>query len=187
MEKLRKAEFIAGTDKIIAANENELGDEFDPDAYDRTMKKIFDDEYYNVDNDNADLTGTRNIDEALLGDKELKINDKAEQEENEDEAIGLADKLAKKPISASSLNNNAEDVNDDDQWWVCDGNLFMITVLECRGPINEGKMKFDCVVCDNFTLCKPCLRAVNHGHQMKKSKVPAGCNVCIKAIIAVAS
>jgi hypothetical protein len=51
LEKLRKAEFISGTSlfddkRLLEKAEKELNTEFNPELYDKTMGKIFDDKYY---------------------------------------------------------------------------------------------------------------------------------------------
>jgi protein KRI1 len=51
-------------------------------------------------------------------------------------------------------------------WWMCDG---------CGNGIMEGKWRFDCIECENFTLCDVCRTQVVHDHRLKKLKVPIGC------------
>lgn len=53
LDKLRKAEFLAGYDhamleerKLLEKAEKELKTEFIPELYDRTMEKMFDEKYY---------------------------------------------------------------------------------------------------------------------------------------------
>lgn len=50
LDKLRKAEFIAGKDAQLAERvHKELETEFIPDIYDKNMKKAFGDNYYDAD------------------------------------------------------------------------------------------------------------------------------------------
>ena len=63
-------------------------------------------------------------------------------------------------------NNDAE--NDDNElWFYCDS---------CKKPLKEGKIKYECKTCEDYTLCKKCFKKIGHEHQMKKDIVPAGCN-----------
>lgn len=51
-----------------------------------------------------------------------------------------------------------------DEWFVCDG---------CTHPIEGGKLRFDCLVCDNFTFCDKCYKKnTTHLHKFQKQKVP---------------
>lgn len=60
MEKLRKAEFLAGYDeavleerKLLEKAEKELKTEFIPELYDKTMEKMFDEKYYEMEDKKA--------------------------------------------------------------------------------------------------------------------------------------
>ena len=66
-------------------------------------------------------------------------------------------------------NNDGDDndINNDQLWFYCD---------ECKKPLKEGKIKYECKTCDNYTLCKKCFKKKGHEHQMKKDIIPSGCN-----------
>ena len=51
-------------------------------------------------------------------------------------------------------------------WWLCD---------ECKEPIEAGKLKFDCMECENYTLCEACRAVAEHPHKLKKTRVPKDC------------
>ncbi len=69
-----------------------------------------------------------------------------------------------------NLNNrkdNEENENEDNHlWFYCDN---------CKKPIKENKIKYECKTCEDYTLCKLCFKSIGHNHQMKKDKVPIGC------------
>ena len=68
------------------------------------------------------------------------------------------------------LNEEEEEENEDKEnnlWFYCDN---------CKKPLKEGKIKYECKTCEDYTLCKQCFKTINHTHQMKKDKVPIGCN-----------
>ncbi|KAH7648012.1 hypothetical protein FG379_000795 [Cryptosporidium bovis] len=62
-----------------------------------------------------------------------------------------------------------EDTHEDhEEWWQCD---------VCLKEIQPNKKKFDCTVCENYTLCKSCCRNVEHEHPLAKGRVPErACN-----------
>lgn len=47
-EKIRKLKAVTGNDEL-GFNDDELEEDFDPEAHDRRMQELFNDEYYNVD------------------------------------------------------------------------------------------------------------------------------------------
>ena len=79
--------------------------------------------------------------------KHLELNEEENDEENNNE-----------------INNNLN--NEDQLWFYCD---------ECKKPLKEGKIKYECKTCEDYTLCKKCYKKKGHEHQMKKDIVPAGC------------
>jgi len=56
----------------------------------------------------------------------------------------------------------AEDL-DPEVWWLCDG---------CQAGIPAGKRRFDCKVCESFTLCIKCFRIRKHPHPFIRRRVP---------------
>lgn len=69
--------------------------------------------------------------------------------------------------------NEAEDAAEEEEeeehpdlWFLCDG---------CKTPIPGGKRRFDCTVCENFTLCMKCFRIRRHPHKFVRRRVPESC------------
>ena len=63
--------------------------------------------------------------------------------------------------------DNNDENNENELWFYCDS---------CKKPLKEGKIKYECKTCEDYTLCKKCYKKMGHEHQMKKDIVPAGCN-----------
>ncbi len=61
---------------------------------------------------------------------------------------------------------DAEEEEHPDLWFLCDG---------CKAPIPAGKRRFDCTVCENFTLCMKCFRVRRHPHKFVRRRVPESC------------
>ena len=59
-------------------------------------------------------------------------------------------------------NNNKN--NEDELWFYCDS---------CKKPLKEGKVKYECKTCEDYTLCKICFKKIGHEVQMKKDKLGA--------------
>ena len=77
-------------------------------------------------------------------------------------------KLEEKEEENEDKNENNNEENDNDElWFYCDS---------CKKPLKEGKIKYECKTCEDYTLCKKCYKSKGHEHQMKKDIVPAGCN-----------
>jgi len=74
MEKLKKAEFVAGTGKITEKAEKELETDFIPDVYDKVMGKVFDEKYYDCEDEN-------------LKAEEKAVKENPLEEEKEDPAL----------------------------------------------------------------------------------------------------
>lgn len=51
-------------------------------------------------------------------------------------------------------------------WWMCD---------ECFNGIPPGYYRFDCQICENFTICEECKYTTQHGHKLTRRRVPAHC------------
>ena len=94
------------------------------------------------------------------------------QKLNEDE-LDTLNKRQEKHLDLSDeenkSENNNENNNDDNEenlWFYCDS---------CKKALKEGKIKYECKTCEDYTLCKKCYKAKGHEHQMKKDIVPTGC------------
>lgn len=76
LDKLRKAEFLAGYDhstleerRLLERAEKELKTEFIPELYDKTMEKMFDEKYYEMEDQNAKKVAKRkDLDLRLMND-----------------------------------------------------------------------------------------------------------------------
>ena len=95
------------------------------------------------------------------------------QELNEDE-LDTLNKRQEKHMDLSDEENKSEnekepnnEQNEENLWFYCD---------QCKKALKEGKIKYECKTCEDYTLCKKCFKAKGHEHQMKKDIVPAGCN-----------
>merc|ERR1719203_477892 len=51
-------------------------------------------------------------------------------------------------------------------WFLCDS---------CQTGIPGGKKRFDCTVCENYTLCAKCFRIRRHPHKFVRRRVPERC------------
>jgi protein KRI1 len=81
LEKLRKAEFVAGNKltagtgvnkHILEKIEKELKTDFIPELYDRAMEKMFDEKYYEAEDKAAEkFVKAKDIDIKLMKDEEL--------------------------------------------------------------------------------------------------------------------
>ena len=60
--------------------------------------------------------------------KHLELEENENNEENED---------------------NNEDNNESQLWFYCD---------ECKKALKEGKIKYECKTCEDYTLCKKCFK-----------------------------
>lgn len=100
LEKLKKAEFIAGSKllseqaggsekKILEKIEKELKTDFIPEMYDRAMDKMFDEKYYQDGDDtkkeDRKAAKARDLNIKLLKDQDLPENDNWEDAEENDE------------------------------------------------------------------------------------------------------
>ena len=193
--KIDVIEKIAGTEKIKELIED-LEKEFDPKKFDEKMNQIFNEEYYGINDKEEDIK--RVIEEKSFDYKTNKnIPDKEklkklEELENGDGELG-GDQLNEQ-IEVDDYEENAEypeneeQLNQDDyfdyenqqeedlinegnnesenQWFYCDN---------CKKPIKENKIKYECETCEDYVSCRDCFKSTNHPHKMKKSKVPIGC------------
>ncbi|KAH8583419.1 zz domain [Cryptosporidium sp. chipmunk genotype I] len=158
IEKLKKIQEISGISGI-SDEKLDLEGDFDPDKHDKYMEELFDDDY---NSKKEDLS---------LG--EILENNNEELEEVNNTNIKSRKEAKKQKVKSSlkenQLNDESEVIpstyNDEDdyEWWQCDS---------CLKEILPNKKKFDCKVCENFTLCKSCCRNTNHEHPLEKSRVP---------------
>ena len=145
-EKINKLERIAGTEKIGELLEEFENKDFNMDEFDQKMNEIFNKEYYNKELDDEEMEKFDAKQE-----RHLQLEEKEEEQNNEEN---------------NEENGNEED-NENQLWFYCDS---------CKKPLKEGKIKYECKTCEDYTLCKKCYKKIGHEHSMKKDIVPAGCN-----------
>jgi protein KRI1 len=153
-KKFELIEKVAGTEKIKEIVD-ELEDEFDPEKFDEKMNKIFNQEYYSTKDSGKILKD-------VIEEKTFDYKTKGDEEEAEDEEA-LAEVNNEEEYNEYNEYEAGED--EENQWFYCD---------ECKNAIKEGKIKYECETCEDYTLCKDCFKSINHSHKMKKDKVPAG-------------
>ena len=146
-EKINKLERIAGTEKIGELLEEFENKDFNMDEFDQKMNDIFNKEYYNKELDDEEMEKFNAKQE-----RHLQLEEKEEEQNNEEN---------------ENDNNNEEENNENELWFYCDS---------CKKPLKEGKIKYECKTCEDYTLCKKCFKKIGHEHKMKKDIVPAGCN-----------
>jgi protein KRI1 len=164
-QKIDYLEKVAGTEKIKELAD-ELEKEFDPENFDRIMNKIYNKDYYDIVNKEKEENEIEKIIEEKSFDyRSNKAIPEKEKLIEDDEDLYNDNELNND--NAFDKNDNEID-NENNEWFYCD---------ECLKAIKENKIKYECDVCEDYTLCKSCFTSKNHQHQMKKSKVPFGCKV----------
>jgi predicted S18 family serine protease len=92
LEKLKKAEILSGSKvssgsskHLLEKIEKELKTDFIPELYDRAMEKMFDEKYYEAEDEEGEKVATaKDIDMKLMADEE--ISDEVEEVGNESES-----------------------------------------------------------------------------------------------------
>lgn len=184
MDKLRKAEFIAGNrivddKRLMEKVEKELKTEFIPELYDRAMDQMFNEKYYEVNNKgDQKVVNKKDIDMKLMNDEDISEEVKSEdsqmeegEEESEDDNADGDDKqekyareLAKQMKKQMEEKEEIELQNGYETWFACDG---------CQKAIEGGQFRFDCNTCDNFCFCEKCYKKnKTHLHKFNRQKVP---------------
>lgn len=149
IEKLKKIQEVSGNGRI-SDERLDLEAEFDPEKHDKCMEELFDDKY--------------DHEEESLSLSEILENNDEESGESRDKEMSRREGVEKHDKDKPLEEENRE---DDEEWWQCDG---------CLKEILPNKKKFDCTVCENFTLCKSCCRSTEHEHPLEKSRVPESSN-----------
>ena len=171
LKNLKKQEIQRRLEQIreITGNEDtglETGDldtEFDPKKHDETMATILGEDYDEK--------------EEVLTEKELLGGDGHAELDTSKEAMGGLQKHwgvnAQDEWQEDGQENEVEDADAEAEeeehpelWFLCDG---------CKAPIPAGKRRFDCTVCENFTLCMKCFRVRRHPHKFVRRRVPESC------------
>jgi hypothetical protein len=91
---LKKAEVLAGnkltsgsSKHLVEKIEKELKTDFIPELYDRAMEKMFDEKYYEAEDDDAEkVVNAKDIDMKLMADEDIPddIEDESESSQNEE-------------------------------------------------------------------------------------------------------
>lgn len=135
--------------KEITSLEKEFGKEFNPKEFEKLMEEAVGDGYYQDEEEK---------DEESEDEEEAKDEVKGE-ETVEKPKLKISNRDVKKALKQEAAEGNY------DVWWACDN---------CFKPIKPGKYRFDCKICDNFTLCKQCFSDnETHAHEFKKEKIPS--------------
>ena len=180
LTKLRKAEFVAGSridggesqmdKRLLDKIEKELKTDFDPELYDRAMERMFDDRYYEAEDQDAEKSAkSKSINMKLMKDKEIEGVDDEEMkdevqsdDENQEQYEREISKSIKKQVDKKIETEEA--AGQFETWFACDG---------CQKPIEGGEFRFDCNTCDNFCFCERCYRKnKEHLHKFARVKVP---------------
>ncbi|KAF7458197.1 zinc finger, zz type domain-containing protein [Cryptosporidium felis] len=160
IEKLKKIQDVSGSKQILD-DSFDFDSEFDAEKHDKSMEELFGAEY-NDEEERLSLSEILSGDGGLEADtgKVGKVG-KSERKRKESKKDQLESEKEKGDEEATEESFIYPD--DDSEWWQCDG---------CQKEILPTKRKFDCTVCENFTLCKSCCRNKEHEHPLEKSRVP---------------
>lgn len=176
VEKIIKLKKVSGNrdpnyEKMIR---EALENDFD-ENYDKIMAQVFDDEYYEQEEeDNNEIEQyLDNVEQEF--DKGLGNNNKHTNPEKEELAMkekeeGLLPK-ANLPLHLRHNINNEEaqqiqQATNQGLWWYCDN---------CHKGIQPLEQRYDCFDCSDYTLCRKCYEMRIHEHKMKKFIVPECC------------
>jgi len=183
-ERLRQITQITGN-KDADVSGIDLESDWDEAQHEATMKALFGDDYDDRQEEVPDkqlLQPPSGFDD-LLGNSDATKGRKRkrdphdntadaadghedEAQEWEGEGEGEGEDQGEAPIG----DGDAEEQQGEEEvgeWWMCD---------QCGKGIPAGQKRFDCLTCDNFTLCKVCFRNVRHPHQLVRRKVPQKCH-----------
>ncbi|PFH37524.1 zinc finger, zz type domain-containing protein [Besnoitia besnoiti] len=192
LDRIRKIQEMTGHMEVDVSA-IDLDADFDPEAHDKEMATMLGDDYEEreeaVEGDELlkvptgfeqDLGISGEDDQTLqsLSKKQRKLMKllKKRNARSIDEGEAYAplpdgeegDASAPTDVAAEDDSGSPPESSEQDasEWWMCDG---------CGNGIPGGKKRFDCLTCDNFTLCKQCYRNVRHPHQLVKRTVPLEC------------
>eukprot|EP00439_Symbiodinium_sp_Y106_P006736 s411_g1.t1 len=180
LKNLKKQEIKRRLQQIreVTGNEDsilgpaDLDDDFDPSEHDQTMAKILGEDY---DEKEETLT-SKELVRGPDGCNELDVSAAATEGLRKHWGVGSQAETAEDaeaPAAMEAWPGNVQEEGDEDDeevhpdlWFLCDG---------CQKPIPGGKRRFDCKVCDNFTLCTKCFRVRRHPHSFVRRRVPESC------------
>jgi len=176
VRRLQQLQEVTGNEEI-PLGQLDLDADFDPDAHDQDMQKVFNEDFEQgeetLDDDTlmkapsgcADLDVSSAASEVLQrrrGGKQSKKVAEAEEGDEEDWDGDAEEGWEGEEDVADAAGEEEEEV-DPEVWWLCD---------HCNKGITAGKRRFDCSVCENYTLCIKCFRVRRHPHKFVRRRVP---------------
>ncbi|KAL8273920.1 hypothetical protein Esti_002243 [Eimeria stiedai] len=188
-ERIRHIQQVGGLDDETVKSVLNLEADFDPKAHDQEMQQLFGDEYeaqhegrscfempeacaeiLSTEHETAPETMTKKQRKLLkLQRRRARQAEALEGYAKEDDFKGEGNNQGLMHAAEEAQGDAREEQqgNLQAEWWMCDG---------CGKGIKGGKKRFDCLTCDNYTLCKICFRNVRHPHQLVRKTVPTHCN-----------
>lgn len=184
LKNLKKQEIKRRLEQIREATGNEetalghinLDEDFDPETHDKQMNEMLGEDYDQGEE-------TKSLDELIKapdGFEDLDVSRAKAEAEQRVSQIVKKNKSQLNPDTNEDQEENDEGVQNDgehaeeeaeeeadpEQWWLCDN---------CHKGIPGGKKRFDCLVCENYTLCINCFRIRRHPHKFARRRVPDNC------------
>jgi hypothetical protein len=152
-----------------------LQTEFDEEAYDKQMAQLFNEDYYEKEDDEEELKKyVEDLENRIDGKIDWNAVSKAakatEEKGDEDMAEERLPKKEKKKESAKAAQAESKEVKGGASsdpvpiWWYCD---------RCGRTIQPLESRYDCTECEDYTECKECAKEKTHDHVLKKFQVPA--------------
>ncbi|CAD8059236.1 unnamed protein product [Paramecium sonneborni] len=161
ISKLQKIQQIGGIKDAKLLLEEIDKKDFQPEEFDKKMEKIFDEEYFENEEDSP---------EELEQNEEEQEQD--EQGDKKEQNLDVDNVIKIKPtipiIMKKNLNQEEMDALQDEDvtiWWFCD---------VCKQTIQPNNFRWDCQVCEDYTLCENCIQQHSQ-HKLKKALVPKSC------------
>jgi len=140
----------------------DLDQDFDPDHHDKDMEDFLGDDYdehdENLDPDSLLQAPNEELD--ISASKERGAKPKASKQK------GTEAEEEEWEEYEEQEQEQGEDGEKEPDWWLCDN---------CHKGIPGGKKRFDCTVCDDFTLCAKCFRVRSHPHRFVPRRIPEHC------------
>ncbi len=171
LKKIMKLKEISGNKGNDENLKRILVQEFD-ENYDQIMEHMFGDKYYGEEEyDQEEIQKYLDNIETEFSLKKTKISQEKQNFLEKEKEEGLIPKVNIPIEMKHKLNKTDAKVieknTNKNLWWFCDN---------CSKGIEPLSHRFDCMQCNDFTLCKPCYNLKEHNfHKIKKFIVPEGC------------
>lgn len=170
--RLKQIQEVTGNEET-ALGAIDLDADFDPDRFDKEMEGVLGNDYDEKD----EALGEEELLQVTAGVEELQATTEAEQAAKGRRRRGQPDRVGEEEAAddgdeeGSDGEEAADDAGEEDadeeadpnEWWLCDS---------CQKPILPGKKRFDCSVCEDYTLCMDCFRIRRHPHKFMRRRVP---------------